>query len=223
MRVSVIIPAFNEQENIQPLHGELTETLRRGAFTDYEIIFVDDASTDATAARVQALDDAKVRLVRMPARSGQSFAQREGFRSARFEIIATLNADREEDPSDLNPMAALLNQGWDFVQGRRPARNDNVTRRFGAHFANSVRRAVLADGFADIGCNFRLFRRHCVDTVRLFNGAHRFLPYLVSRKGFRVTEVDVRHRPRAAGQSKYGLMDSGIKALIDLMRVRFTV
>lgn len=223
MRVTVVIPAYNEEENVAELHRELTLALDHGAFSDYEIIFVDDASTDSTAAQVSSLEDERVRLVRMPERCGQSIAQREGFLAARYETIATIDADRQEDPADLNPMAELLDQGWDFVQGRRPTRNDRAARRFGSWLANVVRRLILGDRYADMGCNFRLFRRQCVQAVRLFNGAHRFLPYLAERKGFRVTEIDVRHRARVAGRSKYGLADRALKGFVDLMRVRFTV
>ena len=216
MRVSVVIPAFNEEENVAPLHRSLSETLSRGAFVDHEIVFVDDASTDSTAARVLALGDPRVRLVRLPRRNGQSIAQQEGFRSSRFEVIATIDGDLQQDPADLNPMAGLLRQGWDFVQGRRP-------RHAGHRILNVARWAILDDRFTDMSCGFRLFRRQCVDSVRLFNGAHRFLPYIVQKRGFRVTEIGVRHRPRAAGRTKYRPIRLAAKVLADLLRVRFTV
>jgi hypothetical protein len=138
-----------------------------------------------------------------------------------YAVVATMDADLQNDPADLPEMMGRLGDQCDFVQGRRQTREDPWLRRVSSRIANAVRRRILNDSFSDIGCSLRVFRKECMAGLQWFDGAHRFLPVLVQREGFRVVECNVKHHPRVAGVSKYNIRNRMFKSLRDLFRVRF--
>jgi len=223
--VSVVIPVCNEADNVVPLAREIHAALGfRGA---PEIIFVDDGSTDGTAAAVHAAraEIAGVRLLRHSRRSGQSAAVRNGVRVARHEWVATLDGDGQNDPADFPAMIGALQQavraGRDvrLVMGNRVARRDTWLRRLSSRVANGVRAALLADGTPDTGCGIKLMHRDTFLELPAFDHMHRFLPALFQRQGAAVMSVPVHHRPRIRGTSKYGLHNRLWVGIVDLIGV----
>ncbi len=204
-RLSVVIPFRDEAPSLAELHAELAAVLDGLPF-DSEILFVDDASGDDGAGVVTglALADPRVRLLTLTPHAGQSAALEAGFRAARGELVATLDADLQNDPADLPSLLAAL-AGADCVCGIRMERHDRLSARLASRLANGVRRRVLGDGIRDIGCSLRVVRRSFLAQIKLFRGGHRFLPVLLAMEGARVVERPVRHRPRRHGQSRYGI------------------
>ncbi len=221
--ISIVIPVFNERDNVGPLHQKIIAALKEWpAAGGYEIIFVDDVSTDQSFEAIQSIRDVRVVAHQLPAHAGQTSAIKAGIGLARYSLIATLDADLQNDPADLPAMMNKIREGFDFVQGRREKREDPWVRIASSQVANAVRRAILGDPFHDISCTLRLFKKNCVDNIDLFDGAHRFLPYLVLRNGFRVAECGVLHHPRVSGVSKYNIRNRLLKSLRDLIRVKRT-
>ncbi len=203
--LSVVIPFRDEAPSLAELHAELARVLDRFAF-ESEMIFVDDESTDAGGVVVGllAVQDPRVRLLSLSPHSGQSAALEAGFRAARGEIVATLDADLQNDPADLPALVAALAEA-DCVCGVRVERRDRFSARVASRLANGIRRRVLGDGITDIGCSLRVMRRAPLERLKLFRGGHRFLPVLLALEGARIVERPVRHRPRRHGRSKYGI------------------
>ncbi len=204
-RLSVVIPFRDESPSLAALHAELARVLDALPFSA-EILFVDDASRDdgpAVVARLAACDP-RVRLLELSPHSGQSAALEAGFRAARGELVATLDADLQNDPADLPALLAALAEA-DCVCGVRQARRDRLSARIASRIANGVRRRILGDAISDIGCSLRVVRRGFLERLPMFRGAHRFLPVLLAQGGARVVERPVRHRPRRYGRSKYGV------------------
>lgn len=223
-RVSVVVPCHNEEGNLSQLISEIHQAIEPTG-NSYEILLVDDASTDGTWSALQRFgaDDARVRGLRFAQQCGQSAAMWAGMQHARGEVIVTLDADLQNPPSEIPRLLAAL-EGWDCVCGSRVAARmtgDNWIRRASSKIANSVRTKFTNDGMSDSGCCFRAFRRECVQHLRFFKGAHRFLPALLLMEGFRVTEISISHRPRGAGQTHYGVWNRLIKSLPDLFAVRW--
>jgi len=217
--LSVVIPAYNEIENIDPLLAELRAALADTGRT-YEIVLVDDASDDGTGDRLaaEARVDPCVRPVLLAHRVGQSAALAAGFSRAAGEVIVTLDADLQNDPADLSRVLAALD-GADLVSGIRRGRNDTWLRRISSKIANGVRRAVLGDQVTDIGCSFKAYRRRALEGLPMFIGAHRFLPALCTFRGARMVEVELTHRPRRHGFSKYGVSNRLWRGLRDMFGV----
>ncbi|HYE62787.1 MAG TPA: glycosyltransferase family 2 protein [Phycisphaerales bacterium] len=230
--LSVVAPAHNEEDNIQPLVDQIESALKDSGLT-FEAVIVDDGSTDATRRR---LTDAMatrpwLRCVAMtqtpPGRgNGQSAAFHAGFRAARGELIAVLDADLQNDPAEIPMMVERLratNAG--LVQGDRShARKDNVVRRVGSWVGRSFRRWLLGDTIRDTGCSLRVMKRELALRLPLeFRGMHRFIPITARHLGYHVEEVRVTHRPRVAGQTKYGfgIIQRALPGLIDLFAVRY--
>lgn len=220
-RLSIVIPLLNEAENLEPLMEELTAALEGLAY-DYEVLFVDDGSDDdspAVLARLAAADP-RLRILRQPTNQGQSAAFAAGFRHARGELIATLDADLQNDPADLPRMLAELDE-WDVVCGVRTDRHDSFVRRASSRIANAVRNRLTGESITDVGCSLRVMRAVHARRVQMFEGMHRFLPTLLRMEGARITELPVRHRRRVHGDSKYGINNRLWKALADLFAVRW--
>jgi glycosyltransferase involved in cell wall biosynthesis len=221
--LSVVIPVYNEEENLPPLWEELRAVLESLTLS-FEVVFVDDGSRDRSAEIIRGFRerDARVRLVRLKANAGETAATDAGFTAARGRWVVSMDADLQNDPHDIPAMLAHLEQ-WDAVTGWRVNRSegDSIVRRVSSRIANRVRNALSEETIQDSGCTFRAFRRECLRGLVLYRGFHRFIPTLLKMRGYRVLEVPVRNRPRRFGQSKYGVMNRVFVATADLLVVRW--
>lgn len=221
--LSVVIPVYNEEDNLPILWPELRDVLE-GLRLSFEVIFVDDGSRDRSAEIIRGLreTDPRVRLVRLKANAGETAATDAGFKAVRGRMVVTMDADLQNDPHDIPTLLSHLDR-WDAVTGWRVNRGegDSVVRRLSSHIANRVRNAISEETIQDSGCTFRAFRRECLRTLVLYRGFHRFIPTLLKMRGYRVLEIPVRNRPRRFGQSKYGVMNRVFVASADLFVVRW--
>ena len=219
--LSIVIPLYNEAENLEPLAREIEAALA-GRETSYEVLFVDDGSEDSSPEVLARLAgaDRRLRVLRQPRNMGQSAAFAVGFRHARGEIVATLDADLQNDPADLPRMLDELDS-CDVVCGVRTDRHDSWVRRVSSRVANAVRNRLTGESIADVGCSLRVMRARHAKRVQMFDGMHRFLPTLLRLEGAAIREVPVRHRPRLRGVSKYGIHNRLWRALADLFAVRW--
>jgi glycosyltransferase involved in cell wall biosynthesis len=221
--LTVVVPIHNEAPNLEPLHRELTETLERWGRA-YELIFVDDGSTDASwerIARIQA-GDARVVAIQFRRNFGQTAAFAAGFAQARGRVIVTSDGDLQNDPRDIPALIARLDEGgFDIVCGWRKDRKDAfLSRRLPSHLANRLISWATGVRLNDYGCSLKAFRSEVVKPLRLYGELHRFLPALASEMGVRIAEQPVNHRARAHGQSKYGISRT-IRVVLDLITVKF--
>jgi glycosyltransferase involved in cell wall biosynthesis len=218
--LSLVVPAYDEVENLRPLHERVRDGLGDGLA--WELVLVDDGSHDDSWQVMQELAraDRRVRCVRMRRNSGQSAATFAGLWAARGALLATMDADLQNDPADLPRMLAELGE-HDAVVGYRLRRQDSAVRRASSWIANRVRNAISGDRIRDTGCALKLFRRDAVLSLPVFDGAHRFLPTLLRYRGFSVVEHPVSHAPRVRGASKYGIRNRVLRAFLDLLAVRW--
>ena len=224
--LSVVVPVHNERDNIVPLLTEIAAALR--GKTDFEIVYVDDASKDdslavLTAAKAQFPE---LRVLRHLSQSGQSTAVRSGVKAASGAWIATLDGDGQNDPADIpkliamrdeSPVAIKLFAGW------RVNRQDSASKRFGSRFANAIRRRLLRDDTPDTGCGIKLFERAAFLDLPYFDHMHRYLPALMQRAGWQVKSVPVNHRPRGMGVSKYNNLGRALVGIADLRGVGWLI
>jgi dolichol-phosphate mannosyltransferase len=223
MDLSVVIPVKNEAGNIAPLVVETVAAL--DGLVDYEIVYVDDGSTDATAAEIRRLQASlpRLRLVRHSAACGQSAAIRSGVRAAEGRWIATLDGDGQNDPADIPALWHIVQDSPALppllIAGHRAHRQDSWSKRRASQLANAVRRRLLHDNTPDTGCGLKLFSRALFLDLPYFDHMHRFLPALVLREGGIVRSVPVNHRPRERGVSKYGVFDRLLVGVTDLLGV----
>jgi dolichol-phosphate mannosyltransferase len=223
MELSVVIPVKNEAGNIAPLVGEIAAALDN--LLDYEIIYVDDGSSDATAAEIRDLQQRTLplRLIQHAESRGQSAAIRSGVKAARGIWIATLDGDGQNDPADIPALWHLAQQSPSdspvLIAGQRVRRQDSWSKRYASRAANAVRRRLLHDDTPDTGCGLKLFRRAVFLDLPFFDHMHRFLPALVLREGGIVRSVPVNHRPRQRGMSNYGVFDRLGVGIVDLLGV----
>jgi len=221
--LSLVIPAYNEAENLPVLAEEIRQALEPTRWS-YEVLFVDDGSSDDTPRVLERLtkNDPAVRALRLLRNSGQSAALVAGIRRARGRIVVTLDADLQNDPADIpSLLEALEDHDVDLVSGVRSERQDTWLRRLSSRIANRVRDGVLHDGITDVGCSLKAYRREALEDLPQFTGMHRFLPALVQLHGGSVIEIPVRHRPRLHGQPKYNVRNRLWKGINDLLAVRW--
>ena len=219
--VSVVVPMLNEQDNIGPLYEQVTQSLT-GKY-DYEIIFVDDGSSDNSFEILTALqaDDAKLRLIRFRKNFGQTAALSAGFGHARGKIIVAIDADLQNDPADIPKMIDKLDEGFDVISGWRKKRHDKaLTRLLPSVIANWLIATITGVKLHDFGCTLKVYRREILDQINLYGEMHRFIPALASWNGARIAEMVVNHRPRTTGVAKYG-MGRTFKVILDLITVKF--
>jgi len=224
--VSIVVPVRNEAGNVAPLIGEIEAALEDR--WPYEIIYVNDGSTDATGERLAAemQRSARLRQIRHATSSGQSAAVRTGVRAARGRIVATLDGDGQNNPAFLPRMIATIDEGGErvgLVAGQRVGRKDTGFKKFQSRVANGVRKGVLKDGTRDTGCGLKVFRRDVFLALPYFDGLHRFLPALVRREGYDIAYVDVVDRPRHSGVSNYGFFDRLWIGVMDLAGVSWLI
>lgn len=214
-QISVVVPLYNEEENVAELQQQLTQAL---AGHSHELVFVDDGSTDATSARVQKSD--QVRLICFRKNSGQSAAMYAGIMAARGEVIVLIDGDLQNDPADIPALVCKLHEGsYDLVCGYRAKRKDTAFKRLQSRIANAVRSRFIGDGVRDTGCSLKAMRRECRRALLPFNGMHRFIPALIRHSGYKITEVPVNHRPRIHGVSKYTFANRAWRATKDMVGV----
>ena len=214
--VSVIVPLFNEEENISILQSELRAALDG---LDYEVVFVDDGSLDCTVERIETAPN--VLLIRFEKNTCQSAALYAGLQAARGANAVLIDGDLQNDPADIPRLLAEVARGADLVCGYRINRQDTLVKRLTSRIANAVRSRFTKDGVRDTGCTLKAIRRECISALIPFKGMHRFIPALIKGAGYRLVEIPVNHRPRRFGQSKYGLGNRALRATIDMFGVRW--
>ncbi len=220
--LSIVIPAYNEAENLPEVLAEVHVALAP-LNREWECIFVDDGSTDATLRVIKSLAEAdpRVRYLAFEKNCGQSAAFAAGFQHARGAVIVTMDADLQNDPADIPAMLEIFDQGYDMVIGWRAKRRDSWAKRQASRIANWIRNKVSRETVKDTGCSLKLMRADLARQLPMFTGMHRFLPTLMKMRGARVAEVKVNHRPRRHGASKYGVIDRALTTWSDLLAVRW--
>jgi dolichol-phosphate mannosyltransferase len=214
--VSVVVPLYNEEENVPLLQAELTTAL---AGLDYEIVFVDDGSTDGTLSRIKP--DPRVQVLKFEKNAGQSAAMYAGLHAARGAVAVLIDGDLQNDPADIPLLLREVERGADLVCGYRAVRKDTTVKRLTSRVANFVRSRFTKDGVRDTGCTLKAMRRECVGALVPFKGMHRFIPALVKGAGYSLVEVPVNHRARKFGESKYGFGNRAVRATVDMFGVRW--
>ncbi len=219
--VSVVVPLLNEQDNIGPLYEQIKKSLADQY--DYEIIFVDDGSSDNSFAILAGLQktDTSVKVICFRKNFGQTAALSAAFNHAKGKVIVAIDADLQNDPADIPKMIDRLNEGFDVVSGWRKKRHDNaITRRLPSVIANWLIAKITGVKLHDFGCTLKAYRREVLAETKLYGEMHRFIPALASWSGAKICEVVVNHRPRTAGVAKYGLART-FKVVLDLITVKF--
>ncbi len=220
--LSIIIPMYNEEDNVLPLYTRLKDVLAEQGYS-YEIIVVDDGSTDATGERLKAIaqGDERLKVIHLRRNFGQTAAMMAGIDEAVGDILIPMDGDLQNDPGDIPKLLAKLDEGFDVVSGWRKDRQDHpLKRNLPSRAANFVISAISGVHLHDYGCSLKAYRKEIIKNVKLYGEMHRFIPIYASWQGARVAEVGVTHHPRVHGVSKYGI-DRTIKVILDLMVVKF--
>lgn len=219
--LSIVIPVYNEEENIMPLFDELKSTLEL-IEEEYEIIFVDDGSTDSSISLFREIkkSEKSIRMIKLRRNYGQTAALLAGFNAANGEIIISMDADLQNDPKDIPLLLEKLNDGWDVVCGWRHERNDPISKRIPSKISNWLARKLTDLNIHDLGCTLRAYKKKTVQNLDLYGELHRYIPVLIFWKGFKITEVKTNHRPRTRGKTKYGV-SRVLTGFLDLLLVKF--
>lgn len=219
--ISVVVPVYNEEPSLRDVVDELSGVLD-GLADTWEVIVVDDGSTDGTFATLAQLNAERpgVRVVRLRRNAGKAAALDAGFAEAEGDVVVTLDGDGQDDPSEIGALLAKLDEGYDLVSGWKSTRRDPLVRRLVSKVFNAVTGRVSGVRLHDMNCGLKAMRSEVLEDVRLYGELHRFLPVLVHYRGFRVTEVPVHHRPRRHGRSRYGL-ERYVRGFLDLLTVTF--
>lgn len=216
--LSIVVPVYNEEGNVAELHREILDVCKKNKY-EFEIIFVDDGSSDKTVEICKSLKPLK--LICMRKNFGQTAAMDAGIKEAKYDYIVTMDGDRQNDPSDIPDMIKYLEENkLDVVSGWRKNRKDTFMKRFTSRGANFLRHMIVHDGIHDSGCSLKVYRRECFKGISLYGEQHRFIPALLKIKGFTVGEVVVNHRARTAGVTKYNWKRT-IKGFVDMVSVWF--
>ncbi len=221
--ISVVLPVYNERENLTPLCDELLAVLDSLQGRRWEVLFVDDASRDDSRLVLKKLAQLHpgVRFIGFKRNCGQSAAFSAGFQAARGDTIITMDADMQNDPADIPAMLTEYEAGADMVIGWRKNRRDSWKKRAASRLGNTVRNWLTGESVRDTGCSLKVMRADMVRRIPMFNGMHRFLPTLMRMQGARIREMPVNHRPRLHGVSKYGNLGRARKGFFDLFAVRW--
>lgn len=224
LKISIVVPFYNEEDNIEELYEKLTHVLN-DLDVSYELIFIDDGSTDKTHDILMGLfdSDKTVKVIILRKNFGQTAALQAGFDHAKGEVIITMDGDLQHDPEDIPKLLAPLEEGFDIVSGWRKERKDHfLLRRFPSWVANRIMRLLSGVKIHDFGTTFKAYKRNVLEGLRLYGELHRFIPALISRTGVKITEVPIKNVVRQKGKSKYGLSRVR-RVLFDLMTVKFII
>lgn len=221
MKLSVVIPTYNEVQNVPILYAELVGVLKQLKHK-YEIIFIDDGSTDGTRQRLRELHkhDKNVKVVFHKMNSGQTAAMDTGFKYAHGDVIITMDADLQNDPADIPKLLRKMQEGYDVVSGWRKYRRDPITKKIVSKFAHFLRSLMATERIHDSGCTLKAYKKECFDGLDLYGEMHRYIPSLLTWRGFRVGEIVVNHRARKHGRTKYGTMRL-FRGFLDLFVIKF--
>lgn len=218
MSISVVVPVYNEEGNVAELHREIKEVCEQQNYT-YEIIFIDDGSSDRTVELAKKLSPLK--LIQLRKNFGQTAAMDAGIKASQYKYVITMDGDRQNDPLDIPKLVQHLEANdLDIVSGWRKDRKDPFLKNFVSRGANFLRKVLINDGIHDSGCSLKIYKKECFETISLYGEMHRFIPALLKIKGFRVGETVVNHRARVAGVTKYNWRRT-IKGFIDMISVWF--
>ncbi len=217
--ISIVVPLYNEVDNIEPLGNAIINAMKDAS---YEVVFVDDGSTDGSAEKAKdwCSTHSNFHSMHFKKNAGQTAAMDAGFRHAKGSYVVSMDADLQNDPADIPQLLEKL-KTYDMVCGWRQKRNDPWIKRISSKVANAIRNKLSQEEIRDTGCSLKAYRKECLDKIKLFNGMHRFLPTLFKMEGFTVAEVVVNHYPRKFGKSKYGISNRAVRAFIDLLVVRW--
>lgn len=225
--LSVVVPLYNEEGNVKELHGRIkkacqslipTLSKRERGISGFEIIFIDDGSTDKTADDCQGLSPLK--LIKFRKNFGQTAAFDAGIKEARGEIVITMDGDLQNDPEDIKLLLSEMDKGYDVVSGWRAKRKDPIMKKIFSRTANLLRKILIQDNIHDSGCSLKAYKRECFQEVDLFGEMHRFIPAILEMEGYKVGEVAVNHYPRIHGKTKYN-WKRGIKGFVDMISIWF--
>jgi dolichol-phosphate mannosyltransferase len=219
--ISVVVPVYNEEENLRVLIPQIAEVLKPLGKT-FEMIFVDDDSKDQSRQLLKkmALEYPQIRILGFKKNCGETAAGAAGIKEARGRIVITIDADLQNDPKDIPRMLDYLKE-YDMVTGWRQKREDSWVKRITSRIANRIRNSLSGEEIQDSGCTFRAYKRECLQEIKLYKGMHRFIPTLVKMEGFRVIEIPIAHHPRQFGVSKYTTWNRMWRAFIDLLAVKW--
>jgi dolichol-phosphate mannosyltransferase len=222
-QLSIVVPVYNEFENLPTLANRVIAAMDKLQLKSWEIILVNDGSTDDTFQVLQDLasKDNRFRPIHFEQNSGQSAAIDAGFKEARYALVGTLDADLQNDPFDYEILLSKMKEGVGVVCGIRVNRHDTRSKKFASKIANWFRNKVTHETITDTGCSLKIYRKEALNKIKLYDGMHRFLPTLIKMEGFEAVEVPVGHHPRFAGVSKYSTFKRGWTAFFDLMAVRW--
>ncbi len=221
MEISVVVPVYNELENIVPMVEKVTASLSK-KFKDYEIVFVNDASTDGSYELLEKLKKENPHVVpyHFVKNAGQSAGIAAGFQMAKGELVVMMDGDLQTDPEDIHKLLEYIPE-YDMVNGRRATREDGWKRKLASRIGNGFRNWVTQDNIQDTGCPLKLFKKDVAKSYQMFKGMHRFLPTLARYRGYKVIEVPVRHYDRMFGVSKYKVFGRAVQAFTDVFAVRW--
>ena len=219
--ISIVAPVYNEEENLPILVSQLVDVLNPLG-KSYEMIFVDDASTDGSRSILKEMIPRvpQIRILGFKKNCGETAAGAAGLKAARGDVVITIDADLQNDPKDIPMLLGYLGD-YDMVTGWRQKRDDSWVKRVTSKIANGIRNALSGETIRDSGCTYRAYKRECLENIKLYKGMHRFMPTLVKTEGFRVIEVPIAHHPRQFGVSKYTTWNRMWRAFVDLLAVRW--
>ena len=220
MKLSIVIPAWNEEENIKPLYADILKNLKKNKYSNYEIIFIDDGSTDSTLKEIKKLKDKNVKFISFRKNFGKAEALNQGFKKVTGDIVFTMDADLQDNPIEFPKFIKKMNEGYDIVSGWKFNRLDPLAKRLPSKFFNKLTRTLTGVKLNDFNCGFKAYKKEVVKTLRLYGEMHRYIPAIASWKGFKVGEIKVEHRERLHGVTKYG-WERLAKGLLDLCTITF--
>jgi len=222
MLISIVVPIFNEEDNINRFYEKITESLK-GTDLSYEVIIVNDGSTDSSGSKLKDIvrNDSRFKLIELRRNYGQTAAMMAGFDFASGPVIVSMDCDMQNDPEDIPKLVAKLNEGYDVCSGWRKFRKDHIiTRKIPSWIANKLISSISGVKLHDYGCTLKAYKREVIEGIKLYGEMHRFIPIYAKWQGARITEIPVQHYPRIHGKSKYG-MERIFKVILDLLLVMF--